>query len=301
MSLKIEMLRCFCAVAKAGNLAEAADQLGRTQSAVSMTLKQLEAHLNAPLFEGERKNRLTRLGEQVLTLSLGQIRQFDSTVQAIEASARAPQGILRIAAVPSVAALTFPQVVRHMSDRYPGLRIELRDTDSQQVMDALVQGQADLGLASADQAIGGVRSELLFEDSYGVILSAADPLADPDRPIAIRDLFQRPFLRNALCERIRTPEFAEELGAANVVVHNTQSLLAMVRTGDWVTVLPQSVIRFARDGLIFRPVNGLSDQRQVYLHLREQDPLPAYVQEAHAFVKSMIQTEPTPPVAAPAR
>jgi DNA-binding transcriptional LysR family regulator len=294
MSLKIEMLRCFCVVAKAGNLAEAADQLGRTQSAVSMTLKQLEAHLNAPLFEGERKNRLTRLGEQVLTLSLGQIRQFDSTVQAIEASARAPQGILRIAAVPSVAALTFPQVVRHMSDLYPGLQIELRDTDSQQVMDALVQGQADLGLASADQVIGGVRSELLFEDSYGVILSATDPLADPDRSIAIRDLFQRPFLRNALCEQIRTPEFAEELGAANVVVHNTQSLLAMVRTGDWVTVLPQSVLRFAQDGLIFRPVKGLQDQRQVYLYLRDQDPCPAYVQKAHAFIKSMIQSEPAP-------
>lgn len=292
MALKIEMLRCFCTVAKAGNLAEAADQLGRTQSAVSMTLKQLEAHLNAPLFEGERKNRLTRLGEQVLTLSLGQIRQFDSTVQAIEASASAPQGILRIAAVPSIAALAFPQVVRHMSDLHPGLQIELRDTDSQQVIDALVQGQADLGLASADQVISDVRAELLFEDSYGVILSDADPLALQDRPIAIRDLFQRSFLRNALCEQISTPEFSEELGSANVIVHNTQSLLAMVRTGDWVTVLPQSVIRFAQDGLIFRPVKGLSDQRQVYLYLRDQDPLPAYVREAHAFIKTIFQADP---------
>ena len=40
--IKIEMLRCFSAVARSGNLADAAARLGRTQSAVSMTLKQLE-------------------------------------------------------------------------------------------------------------------------------------------------------------------------------------------------------------------------------------------------------------------
>ena len=45
MAIKIEMLRCFCTVAQTGNLTEAADRLGRTQSAVSMTLKQFESHL----------------------------------------------------------------------------------------------------------------------------------------------------------------------------------------------------------------------------------------------------------------
>ena len=53
------MLRCFCTVAQTGNLAEASNRLGRTQSALSMTLKQFEDHLGKKLFEGERKNRLT--------------------------------------------------------------------------------------------------------------------------------------------------------------------------------------------------------------------------------------------------
>ena len=69
MAIKIEMLRCFCAVAQSGNLSEAADRLGRTQSAVSMMLKQFENHLGKKLFLGERKNHLTALGEQVLEMA----------------------------------------------------------------------------------------------------------------------------------------------------------------------------------------------------------------------------------------
>ena len=50
MAIKIEMLRCFVAVAEHGNLNDAANRLGRTPSAVSMSLKQLTDHLGAPLF-----------------------------------------------------------------------------------------------------------------------------------------------------------------------------------------------------------------------------------------------------------
>ena len=64
--IKLEMLRCFGAVAQAGNLGDAAVRLGKTQSALSMTLKQLEEHLGERLFETERKNRLTPLGQEAM-------------------------------------------------------------------------------------------------------------------------------------------------------------------------------------------------------------------------------------------
>ncbi len=118
MAIKIEMLLFFCTVAQTGNLVEAADRLGRTQSAVSMTLKQLEDHLDQKLFEGERKNRLSPLGEHVFEIALRQVRQFDQAVQNIEAAAQAEQGLVRIASVPSVGALIFPPLLKHMTRRF---------------------------------------------------------------------------------------------------------------------------------------------------------------------------------------
>ena len=152
MALKIEMLRCFSTVAQTGNLADAAVRLGRTQSAISMTLKQLEEHLGQPLFEGERKSNLTAMGEEVFDLAQQQLRQFDETVSAIETSASAPHGLLRIASVPSVAGLLFPSAIDDLTCRHPNLKVELRDCDSNQVIDSLLRGQADVGVDNVRDA-----------------------------------------------------------------------------------------------------------------------------------------------------
>ncbi|WP_171173097.1 LysR family transcriptional regulator [Ruegeria sp. HKCCD8929] len=270
MAIKIEMLRYFCTVAQTGNLAEAANRLGRTQSAVSMTLKQLEDHLGKKLFEGERKNHLSPLGEQVFELALKQVRGFDQTVQSIEMAAEAIHGLIRIVSVPSVAALVFPEVLDHMTHRFPGLKIELRDTDTQQVIDALAEGKADIGIASGYHPLNGVRSVPLFEDRFGLVCAADHPLIQQADPPNIADVFAAPFVRNALCELIGTPRFVEALEGADIAIHNTHSLLTMVRTGRWVTVLPQTVAQFSPETISFRPIADLPDRRQVYLYQRER-------------------------------
>lgn len=284
MAVKIEMLRCFCAVAQSGNLSEAADKLGRTQSAVSMTLKQFEDHLGKKLFEGERKNRLSPLGQQVFELALKQVRQYDQSVLDIEAAAGAEHGLLRIASVPSVAALVFPKVLAHMTQRFPGLKIELRDTDTQQVLDALVDGKADIGIASGQHALNGVREVPLFQDRFGLVCAADHPLVTrPEQPM-LDDLAEVPFIRNPLCDLIQSQHFQAVINNADVTVHNTHSLITMVRTGDWVTVLPQTVAAFIPEATAFRPIADLMDKRQVYLYVSERSRFQALTDEAAEFI-----------------
>ena len=284
MSIKIEMLRVFCAVAEAGNLADAAHRVERTQSAVSMTLKQLEDHLGRPLFESDRKNRLTSLGQQVLSLAQSQIRSFDTTVQALDLLAEAPQGFLKVAAVPSLASLVFPKLVRAMTRDFPGIKLELRDTDTPQVMEALSGGWADIGIASATQPINGVEATELFSDPFGLVLSQNHPLAQSRGPISIADVFNAEFIRNELCDQIQLPRFRTRLAKVGLTVRNLQSLLAMLSEGDWVSVLPPSVVPLAKGGLLFREVEGLDESRKVFL-LRRQDPaFPEIVDAAHAEV-----------------
>lgn len=284
MSIKIEMLRCFCTVAQTGSLAEAADRLGRTQSAVSMTLKQLEDHLDRRLFEGERKNRLSPLGEQVFELSLKQVRQFEQTVRSIEAAADASQGLIRIVSVPSVAAILFPAVLDHMTRMFPGVKVELRDTDTQQVLDALAQGKADVGIASGHHPLNGVTSTRLFEDRFGLVCAADHPLITRDEPPRIADVTAAPFIRNALCDLIKTPRLVEAIRNTEVTIHNTHSLITMVRTGAWVTVLPETVVRFIPESTAFRPVSDLPDKREVYLHVRDRTRFRDLTRECADFI-----------------
>ncbi len=134
MAIKIDMLRCFGAVAQNGNLVDAAAQLNRSPSAVSMMLKQFEEHLGKPLFESDRKNKLTPLGQLILEQTLSELRQFDRTVQAIEGFASGEIGAISIASVPSVAATILPRALKRFMARYPDIRIELRDMDSTSVL-----------------------------------------------------------------------------------------------------------------------------------------------------------------------
>ena len=83
MTIKIEMLRCFVIVAELGNISDAGERLGRTPSAISMTLKQLEENLGSPLFESDRKNRLTALGRFTLTEARREVDNFTRCIETI--------------------------------------------------------------------------------------------------------------------------------------------------------------------------------------------------------------------------
>ncbi|WP_170476052.1 LysR family transcriptional regulator [Ruegeria arenilitoris] len=288
MAIKIEMLRCFCSVALSGNLVEAAERLGRTQSAVSMTLKQFEDHLGKKLFEGERKNRLSPLGQQVFEISLKQVRQFDQTVQSIQAAADAERGLLRIVSVPSVAALMFPAVLDHMTKKFTGLKIELRDTDTQQVLDALVEGKADLGIASGYHPMNGFNAVPLFQDQFGLVCASDHPLITRDEPPTVEDVVSAPFIRNALCDLIQTPSFQRAIEQADVTIQNTHSLITMVRTGAWVTVLPRMVANFIPETTAFRTISDLPDTRQVYLYVRERPRFKYITDECREFILNQI-------------
>ncbi|MFY2825340.1 LysR family transcriptional regulator [Ruegeria sp. MALMAid1280] len=286
MAIKIEMLRCFCTVAQTGNLTEAADRLGRTQSAVSMTLKQFENHLGKKLFAGERKTHLSALGEQVFELSLKQVRQFDQTVQSIEAAADATHGLMRIVSVPSVAALVFPSALEYLTHRFPGLKVELRDTDTQQVLDSLVDGKADIGIASGFHPLKGIKAVPLFEDQFGLVCASDHPLITRPAPPTLDDVMAAAFVRNALCGLIQTPKFVQAIADADVTIHNTHSLITMVRTGKWVTVLPQTVARFLPETTAFRALSDLPDKRKVYLYVKEKPRFQELADACSAFILS---------------
>ena len=108
MAIKLEMLRCFRTVAEQGSLADAAEVLGRTPSAVSMMLRQFEDHIGAPLFESARKSRLTPLGELIFSEARRELAHFDRTIAAIEGISRAEAGHVRLAVTPSVGQVIMP-------------------------------------------------------------------------------------------------------------------------------------------------------------------------------------------------
>ncbi len=281
MAIKIEMLRCFCAVVQQGSLNEAASGLGRTPSAVSMMLKQFEEHIGAPLFETARKSRLTPLGEMIYSEARREIEHFGRTVAAIEGLSRAEEGQVRLAVTPSVATAILPAVIRHFRRDHPKVRIDMRDMDSGSVQRELEAERADIGIATITVASGFER-KLLFSDAFGVVCARDDSLVSRGEPVGWGDLAGRDFIANGLCRLIEDPGFAAIRDAALMSVPNTASLLALVRGGVGLTLLPRRAVPQEDAGLAFLPLAESEARRDLYLVSQPRRLLPP---SARAFLR----------------
>ncbi|MQY42550.1 LysR family transcriptional regulator [Epibacterium sp. SM1969] len=264
MSIKMEMLRCFRAVVEHGRLSDAAEALGRTSSAVSMMLKQFEDHIGKPLFETTRKARLTALGQQIYNEACRELDHFDRTLINIEGLARAEIGYVRLAVTPSVATVILPPILRSFVENHPKVRVEMRDMNSTGVQRALLNERVDIGIASFGP-VAGLEREKLFGDPFGVVCRFDSPLAQHKRALSWEDLNARDFIANGLCQQIKDPEFQQILDDSVMYVPNTSSILALVRAGVGVTLLPKlAVLPDFRD-LVFVPLANDVPEREVYL------------------------------------
>ena len=257
--VKLEMLRVFRVVAEKGSLARAAAVLSRTPSAVSMTLAQLEAEIGAPLFEAERKNRLTKLGELVLAEAVRATDMFDRSSDAIRRLTTSLAGTVRIAAVPSVIATRLPRAIAHFRKIRPEVRLEISDLDSASVRRRVRFDEADIGIltASADHPAEGIP---VARDALGLVFREGGRIARAlrrGRALPSWSLLQlEPLIANPLCDLVDHPDIARIRAACNLEARNTTALLSFVREGLGATILPESAVSVLPVGLGFvRPVD----------------------------------------------
>ncbi|WP_415919494.1 LysR family transcriptional regulator [Tateyamaria sp. SN6-1] len=285
MAIKIEMLRCFATVATHGSLAEAAETLGRTPSAISMMLKQFEDHIGSALFETARKSRLTPIGELILAQAEREVAHFENTVSVIEGLARSELGVLRLAVTPSVATTVLPAVIFRFTQQHPKVQIDLRDMDSAAIAHALDHDKADIGIGSFTSMPGLNRTEL-FSDAFGLVCRKDHPLATSDSPLTWQALEGQTIIANGLCQQIKDPDFAPILARSRLMVPNTASLLGLVRQGVGITVLPHLAVANLRNDFAFLPLADVTARRTVFLMSR---PPKALMPAACAFLELIAE------------
>ncbi|MXN45190.1 LysR family transcriptional regulator [Shinella kummerowiae] len=270
--IKLEALRVFVTVAESGNIKDAADAVGRTASAVSMTLKQLEDEIGGPLFQTDRKNSLTALGNLMLDLGREQIRSFDKSVSIMRAFAHSRIGSLSIASVPSVATNVLPPILQRFLETRPQVQVELFDIDSAQVRRMVESGVADIGIAGESRAGGGVEFTPLFSDRFKLLCKDNHDLCRLDRPVAWSDLNAATLIRNGASDRIEAEDYRQLSARSLITVYNVTSLVAMVKAGLGLTILPSLTMHGAHEGVAALDLADASASRQVGLVERRDVP-----------------------------
>jgi DNA-binding transcriptional LysR family regulator len=146
--VEISQVEAFLAVGTFGGFRRAAEALRVTQPAVSARIKALEGSLGVPLFERGRGGLALSAAGRALRPHAEQLLQSVALArQAVHDLQPASGGAVRIAAALSICTYLLPDVLKRFQAAHPSVMMTVRSGHSKEVLEMVLRGEADLGLA----------------------------------------------------------------------------------------------------------------------------------------------------------
>jgi len=217
----LNVLRTLIAVADHGSFTQAAQMVHRTQSAVSMQIKELEASLGKPLFiRDTRKLALTSEGRKLLAYA----RRMMSLNDEAWASIVRPDvtGRVTIGVPEDFVSSLLPPVLRKFSATYPKVQIQVVCVPSMSMMPLLKDNKIDLACVTRDKELNG---DFIRVEPMIWVCSQANPTLWKQRPLPIA-MFERSVARNNAINALKTA------GIKFRTHYSSQSLLGLITMVD---------------------------------------------------------------------
>ena len=148
--MEIGQLEAFLAVVREGSFTRAAARLNLAQPSLSARIHQLEQGLNGTLFHRNvRPIRLTRLGEVFLDYAERAVGILEAGQAAVRSAQLGMAGRVTVYCPFSAATYLMPDVVSRFKNAYPMAELYMEVGHSDFVVEQLLDGVANLGLAAA--------------------------------------------------------------------------------------------------------------------------------------------------------
>ena len=182
LHLTLRQFEIFCAVAQSGTTVAAAEAVALSQSATSAALQQLEQGLGVQLFERVGKRLvLNDAGRALLPQALSVLEQARGIEQTFSARAANMPVRLRVAASTTIGTYALPEVLARLARSHPLVRVDLQIANTQEVGEAVLAMEVDMGLIEGSSHWQGLEVEPWLRDELVIVASPQDPLAEQAR------------------------------------------------------------------------------------------------------------------------
>jgi LysR family cys regulon transcriptional activator len=149
--MKLQQLRYLVEVERRGlSVSAAAEAMFTSQPGVSKQIALLEEELGVTIFErsGKRLTAVTTPGSIVLAMARRMLGEAQNMKRVGEDYAAESSGMLSIATTHTQARYTLPPVIQRFVQRHPQIRLHIQQGSPLQVADWILDGSADLGIAT---------------------------------------------------------------------------------------------------------------------------------------------------------
>lgn len=260
--IETRLLQQFIAVAEELHFNRAAERLHMAQPPLSQAIRKLEGAVGAPLFERTpRSVALTPAGAAFLETARRTVQSLEEGVAQTRRVAQGMEGHLTLTFINIAPYASLLQALRHFRELNPGIAFTMREASTQEQVNALEQGEADIGfMRTPGTTTPHLRMERLLSERICVALPAGHPLA-AKAGIDLALLRDEAFVASP---RTLGKGFHDQLiglcqtagFVPDIVQHGRQkqTLIALVAAGFGIALLPASLATETREDVVFRPL-----------------------------------------------
>lgn len=146
--MEIGQVEAFLAVGTFGGFRRAADALRVTQPAISARIRALETSLGVPLFVRSKTGlALSAAGRAFRPHAEQLLHAAASARQAVHDLRPSSGSAIQLAAALSICTYLLPDVLKRFQSAHPKVMITVRSGHSREVLEMVLAGQADIGIA----------------------------------------------------------------------------------------------------------------------------------------------------------
>jgi DNA-binding transcriptional LysR family regulator len=284
LSMNLDQLRYFVAVAEELHFRRAAERLHVSQPSLSLQVRMLEEQLGARLFSRTtRQVALTETGAVLLEKArriIGLMREARSSVEEVSSGR---SGKLRIGFTMSTTFQPFFYLsVLKYRRAYPDVAVTLSEGSSGRQIEELQTGTLDVGFVREPfNQTAGLEFTHLVEDALVLAIHHSHALASRRHSVAIAELRDEPMISYPagggigiyhqimqLCERAGfKPRIVQEAMEPSVII-------GLVAAGLGAAIVPASLKGIHIAQVVYKPIRGSIARTALYLASREADASP---------------------------
>ncbi len=260
-NIDIRHLRYFIAVAEELHFSRAAEKLQIAQPPLSYQIRQLEQTLGVQLFErSHHAVTLTNAGQVLLEEARLVLEQMERALARTQDAQKGLAGGLEIGFINRLSAidLTIPDILQRYHQRFPAVKIQLREMYIQEQLQALQEQRIHMGFLANHQRLPEEIASLVIQRiPFAAVLAPQHPLASLPA-VPLRSLLRESFI---FCPRMEMSGLYDRViqicGFDPPVAHELSDLsmvLGLVAANLGVTLMPVPAIVRRDQGVVYRPL-----------------------------------------------
>ena len=191
MRITFKQIEIFCAIAKTGNITQAAETVFLTQSACSMALSSIENQLGGALFDRHGKklvlNERGRLLFPKAANIITQIKELQDLMTGKKESVL--RGQLIIGASTTIGNYLLPKIIGNFLSTHPQIKVTLNVSNTEQIIQKLLKFDIDIGIIEGNCYVEDLEVVPWKKDELIVITSSKHPLAKK-RKLALSEVYE---------------------------------------------------------------------------------------------------------------